>query len=462
MRVHRFRHGNTGTEKDSRHPDGNQGSGAFHLPGGNRSSPVRAATDAYDPGFGLSPPSVRRGARRSQKPTVSVPVVPVQPSRNRVAGSMLRSRTGWAQFVIFDGDKHMLLVMGLLLLVGLATLWSGSSGYGLNSRYKNTDYFVIRQVLFAVFGFLLFLGTAWIPFALIRKYIGMAMIGTFLLMCVPVITNLGVSLNGAQRWIGFGNSTFQPSELWKPVLVVYVAHLLDKNKDRLSNITAALLPPILIIVLGSLVIYLQSNASTAILAAIAGVIVLWASGTSFMFLLQSITILIPLGILSIMLSEYRMKRIASFIAPDQDLLGKGYQLNASIKAIASGGLFGKGLGLGTRKIASIPTVQSDFIFASFAEEWGFVGVVAVFLLWGYLFWRSFRISFKSDGFTSSLAFGLTCILVIQVIANLAVVSGFFPTTGLPLPLFSQGGSSILATGIEFGLLYNCSRQGVQS
>ncbi|HEY9055370.1 MAG TPA: FtsW/RodA/SpoVE family cell cycle protein, partial [Rectinemataceae bacterium] len=158
-------------------------------------------------------------------------------------------------------------------------------------------------------------------------------------------------------------------------------------------------------------------------------------------------------------SEYRLERVLGFIIPDFDPHGANFQIQNSLKAIISGGLFGKGLGLGTRKLASIPEIESDFVFAGFAEEFGFLGVAVVFAIWLFLAFTVIREAKRRGGFRELLAIGLVVLFCLQVLANLGVVSGFFPVTGLALPFFSSGGSSLLASCLACGLIANALKGG---
>ncbi len=363
-----------------------------------------------------------------------------------------------AAFGARDGDTTMLALFICLTVMGFATLWSGSSGYAL-SIGRGAEHFLIRQLMFMIPACILFVLSAMIPLEVLRPRAGVFMIAGLIFLFFPLIPGLGEVRNGASRWINFGPTTIQPSEFWKPILVFYLAHILDKKRESMDDTIGTLIPPFLVLIAGSGIIFFQSNFSTAAVAALAGLAVFWAAGAPMRFFVGILSMVVPLGLLSVLVSDYRMMRVLSFIVPGLDPHGQGYQVQNSLKAIISGGFFGKGIGLGTRKIASIPAVQSDFIFAAFAEETGFIGVLVFFFLWGALFLRTFKAAFEMDGFRSYLAFGLGFLVSIQVLANVAVVSGFVPATGLPLPLFSAGGSSLFMIAICFGLLYNCTRKG---
>lgn len=356
------------------------------------------------------------------------------------------------------GDGTMLFLFGSLAVMGFAVLWSGSSGFAMSKpQPQGPEYFLVRQLV--VFGpaLVLFCLSSVIPLEKLRRFSGMFMLGALVLLLIPIIPGVGETRNGASRWIRLGSNTIQPSEFWKPVLVFYLAHILDRKRESNDETAVNLLMPFAILIAGSAIIYFQSNFSTAAVVAFAGLSVFWAAGVPLLYFLGVLSLVFPLAALIVLVSDYRMMRVLSFIVPSLDPHGQGYQVQNSLKAVISGGWFGKGIGLGTRKIASIPAVQSDFIFAAFVEETGFVGVLIFFLLWGALLARVFKGAFAMDGFRSYLSFGLGSLIAIQVLANIAVVSGFVPATGLPLPLFSAGGSSLFMIAICFGLLYNCTR-----
>ncbi len=373
-------------------------------------------------------------------------------------GPVLSGLLGTGSYRFRGGDGTMLFLFASLAVMGFAVLWSGSSGFAMSKpQPQGPGYFLIRQLEVLVPALFLFLLSAVIPLGTLRRLSGVFMLAAMVLLLIPIIPGIGETRNGASRWIRFGSNTIQPSEFWKPALVFYLSHILDKKRESMNESTASLLSPFAILVAGSAIIFLQSNFSTAAVVALAGLSVFWAAGAPPLFFIGIVSLVLPLGALSVLISDYRMMRVLSFIVPSLDPHGQGYQVQNSLKAVISGGWFGKGIGLGTRKIASIPAVQSDFIFAAFVEETGFVGVLLFFLLWGALLSRIFKGSFEQEGFRSFLSFGLGCLIAIQVLANVAVVSGFVPATGLPLPLFSAGGSSLFMIALCFGLLYNCTR-----
>jgi cell division protein FtsW len=247
--------------------------------------------------------------------------------------------------------------------------------------------------------------------------------------------------------------------LVKLTLPLYLAHIFDKKQDRIGSVASGALPPALITALFFMLIYLQNNFSTALFIAVNGLFLFFLAGVKLRFFFSAAAILLPLSTLLIFSKEHRLKRLISYIWPEWEPLGAGYQVRSSILSIGSGGFWGKGIGRGTRKIASVPEIHSDFIFSSFAEEFGFIGVVLCFLLFALFTIRGYRAALAAeDGFRRLLACGFTTMIGSQALVNIAVVSGALPATGIPLPFFSAGGSSLATTLLAAGLLVNVSRR----
>jgi len=355
-------------------------------------------------------------------------------------------------------DPLLVALVLLLTGIGLVTLYSASYAHAV--RFKgNGLYYTSRQAGLAILSLLLFFVASRADLELIRKWISPVIIGTIVLCALTFIPGLGVTKNGASRWIGVGNSTYQPSELVKLALPFYLAHIFDKKKDRLDSFSAGVLPPTLITVLFFVLIYLQNNFSTAFFVLVNALVIFFLAGIRLRYFFAAATIFLPLSVFFVLTKEHRLRRFISFLWPDFDPQGAGYQVKASIVTIASGGFWGKGLGHGTRKISSVPEVHSDFIFASFAEEGGFFAVAVFFILFALFAFAVYRCAFNSPSlFGRLLSFGLGTIIVSQVLLNIAVVAGALPATGVPLPFFSAGGSSLTATMVMCGLLVNCSRE----
>jgi len=218
----------------------------------------------------------------------------------------------------------------------------------------------------------------------------------------------------------------------------------------MAESAGVLIPPFLLVALGCLLVYAQNDFSTAVIAGVSAIAVFWVAGAPPSFFRVWAPRRRPRR-LSILTSDFRLRRILAFLFPAYEPHGQGYQLLGSIKAIRSGGLLGVGFGLGSLKRGSIPEVQSDFIFAAWTEETGLMGVVAILGLFAFLAWRAFRVAFaETEDYRSYLGMGMAFLLCLETLVNVAVVAGAVPATGMALPFFSAGGSSLLSTAISCG------------
>jgi cell division protein FtsW len=271
----------------------------------------------------------------------------------------------------------------------------------------------------------------------------------------------------AMRWIflkfpGQRSLSFQPSELIKVALPLYLAYILDKNRDRLDNFYYGPLPPVLVTGIFCVLVLRQSNFSEASLIALISMVICFVSGIRLRWFALVLVLMIIVG--------YQLtfgdpggrwaERIRTFISPNPDEYGEKYQSDLSLEAVKAGGFWGKGIGQGTLKVR-MPEVHGDFVFASFVEESGFLGVFFYLVLIGFFAWIGYGTAWRSgDRYSQLLAFGLVTSIVIQTLLNIAVVGKIVPTTGIPLPFVSSGGSSLLATLISAALLLNITRRYV--
>jgi cell division protein FtsW len=355
------------------------------------------------------------------------------------------------------GDGRMLAAILLLTGVGIAALWSASSEYAL-SLGRSSGYFALRQAVYLAPSAILFWICSKLDLDALRAKAGVVTLAALLGLILPFVPGLGENRNGATRWIDLGFTTFQPSELWKPACVFYLAHVLDKKRERIEESAGVLVPPFLLVGLGCILVYAQNDFSTAVIAMLCAIAVFWVAGSPASFFFGLGGAAMPLAALSVLTSDFRLRRVLAFLFPAYEPHGQSYQVLGSIKAIRSGGFFGVGLGLGSVKRGAIPEVQSDFVFAAWAEEVGFLGVIAVMGLFGFIVWRAFRAaSSREDGYRRSLGFGLAFLLGLEALVNAAMVAGAIPATGLTMPFFSAGGSSLISTAVCCGLLCNLSR-----
>jgi cell division protein FtsW len=346
----------------------------------------------------------------------------------------------------------------LLTGIGLVTLYSSS--YAFAERFfKNGNYFIKRQLIFSVIGIVLFFIFSRINLGILRKYIIAFLIVTASLCALTLIPGIGVERYGASRWIEVGTFSYQPSELVKFVLPLYLAHLLDKKAENIDKFSSGVLPQVLVTALFFALIYVQNNFSTAVFVVVNALVIFYLAGMRYRYFFAAIAMIIPVSALLVFTKEHRVKRLVSFLRPEWDPMGAGFQVNASRDAIASGGFFGIGIGEGTRKIANIPEIHTDFILGAYAEETGLIGMFLFFVLFSVFAVLGYRAAMSSETvFGKLLAAGLTTMIVSQALLNAAVVSGALPATGIPLPFFSAGGSSLLTTFICTGLIVNIARK----
>lgn len=360
-----------------------------------------------------------------------------------------------------QSDPLLVSIILLILGVGLVTLYSASYAYAQRA-FNDSSYFIRRQLVFLIPGFGLFLITSRINLELLRKYIMPIVLGTLILCILPLIPGMGIVKNGASRWINLGQFSFQPSELAKIVLPLYLAHMFDKKQDRLHESLGTTVPLTIMVLLFFGVVYLQNNFSTASFLFFNAMVIFFLAGVRFRYFFILALVAVPFAAYMIVSKEHRLSRLINFLQPEWDPLGAGYQVRASIITIMSGGFWGRGIGQGQRKIASVPEIQSDFIFTSFAEELGFIGVSLFFMVIVIFMIRSFWIASRGNTiFVRLLLFGIATMLVSQIMLNVGVVAGVFPATGVPLPFFSAGGSSLAMMLAATGFLVNGSRNIVK-
>lgn len=291
-----------------------------------------------------------------------------------------------------------------------------------------------------------------IDYKVYKRFDKVAYFGSILLLAAVAIPGLGYSAGGATRWINLRFTTFQPSEVAKIALVIFYATYLTNNRDKLGNLWEGFFRPLLFLapILGVLLVF-QSHLSASVLIILVISVMMIMAGSKLRYFLTfgGAAAIGGGGILYILAKyfdkgTYRLERLTAFMNPWADPTDSGWQIIQSLYAIGSGGLFGAGLGNSTQKYLYLPVPQNDFIFAVIAEELGFVGCVTVILLFAVFVWRGVLIAMKApDMFGSLLATGITSIIGLQALINIAVVTSSMPNTGMQLPFFSYGGTSLL-------------------
>lgn len=352
-----------------------------------------------------------------------------------------------------------LLFMTVLILLCLGTIMVFSAGAPhANNKMNDTYYFIKKQLQYLPLALLAMFVAMNIDYRKLGRWSPIFLVGSIVLLAlVPVI---GKSHNGAQRWIDLKVTEFQPSEIAKLAVILFFSYSLSKNKNKLNSFFTGLLPYLLLLgVFGGLLLLEPHLSGTIIIFGVACIILFAAGAKIWHFVLLSFPAAAGLVAL-IIFFPYRRARLISFLNPFDPSVIKsdGYQVVQSLYAIGSGGLFGRGLGRSMQKFLYIPEPYNDFIFSILAEELGFIGVVAVLLLFLVFIWRGVKIAINApDTFGSLVAIGITSLIAIQVIINIAVVTSSMPVTGMPLPLFSYGGTSLIFLMCGIGILLNISR-----
>ena len=355
-------------------------------------------------------------------------------------------------------DGTLIAVLIMLLLAGLLILFSATY-YTAQDRGDPLGE-VKRQLIGIGLGAVAMLVTSRIPYRFWRDtwvVIGALGISAVLLILV-IIPGVGVYLNGSRRWLSIAGMSFQPSEFAKLAVVLYMATTLTYRGKRIKSLIFGIVPVLLVPGVVFLLILQQPNLSTAGSILITSLVLIIIAGARWRHILLMLIGGIGVGGFYAWSAPYRRERLLSFTDPFAKMSDEGYQLAQSLIAFGSGGTFGMGLGMGRQKYAYLPYPESDFIFAIVGEDFGLVGCVAVIALFVAFLLCGMRIATRCrDKFGALLAAGITCSITVQAFLNMGVVIGILPTTGLPLPFFSAGGTSISITMAAVGILMNISR-----
>ena len=355
-------------------------------------------------------------------------------------------------------DRCILITLALLLAVGLTTLFAASF-YGAQAKGSPFDT-VLKQLIGVAMGLAALTFFARVPYWRLRNpyIVGGALAVSFALLALVAVPGIGRVVNGSRRWLYLGPLSIQPSEIAKFSVILFMAAALSNIGRRVERLFAGICPLMAIPGAAFMLILLQPNLSTAGSIIIVSIVMVLAAGARWRHLGLMGAAGAALAAYYAWSEPYRRERLLSFRDPFAKLSDEGYQLSQSLLAFGSGGLFGMGLGRGRQKYGFLPYPESDFIFAVVGEDMGLFGCVAVLMLFMSLVFFGLRVAVNCpDRFGSLLACGITLMIGIQSLMNAAVVTGLMPTTGLPLPFFSAGGTSISIFMGAVGILLNISR-----
>lgn len=354
-------------------------------------------------------------------------------------------------------DSLFLICVLLLWGLGIFTIFVCTQSVG-ERFFNNRYYFLYRQLFYSVPAFAGFVFFAVTPMKAIRKMILMFAFVSIVLCLMALLPGIGSSRNGAARWISIPHLfTFQPSELVKFTMCLYLANLFDRHSAEYEENRTEFKYPVCALILFSGVIALQKDLSTCVLVFIVGIALFLVSGAPVLWMIPMGLLVAVTGALMILMEPYRLMRVLAYICPEKFTTTAGYQSLASARAINAGGVWGVGTGSGLDAINGIPEIQTDYIFAGWATSMGLVGVTMFFFLLCFFAYRGFRIAMTGRSrFASFASYGCVFSMVLQAVFNCAVVSGAAPTTGIPLPFFSSGGSSLIVTMCMCGFVINAS------
>jgi cell division protein FtsW len=349
------------------------------------------------------------------------------------------------------------LVAAVLALTGFGVVMVFSAGAVFAARtYGDFAYFLKREAVYAAAGLLAFLVGMRLDYSVYRR-ITYPLLFVSVVLLVAVL-KLGPAIHGAVRWFRLGPLSFQPSEMAKFALVLYLAVLLARKAEKVKDFSMGFLPPLLMtgVFLGLLL--KQPDLGTAVIIGVTALGLMFVAGTRTSYILIAVLIAAPVGWRLFITGEsWRMKRILAYLYPWQYRRDIGYQLYESLISVGSGGVLGQGLGQGHQKLFFLPEAHTDFILAVVGEELGLVGVLAVLAMFALLVWRGLRASMRArDPYGCYLGFGITCLFGLQAIVNMCVVLGLLPTKGLPLPFVSYGGTALVTSLFMAGVLANIS------
>ncbi|AJF07291.1 putative lipid II flippase FtsW [Geoalkalibacter subterraneus] len=351
-------------------------------------------------------------------------------------------------------DTTILLLAVVLTCLGVVMVYSASAIMA-SQRFSDGFYFLKRQGIFAVAGFLVMAACMRIDYHFWRRLTVPAMLSAAVLLALVLIPGVGTQVGGASRWLRLPGFSLQPAEVAKIAMVLYLAHSLTRKKDKVKSFKLGFLPYMVVlgVVLGLLLG--QPDLGSAMVIAGVAMAMLMVAGARLSYLISVGLLALPVLYVAIMQVDYRRRRIMAFLDPWEDPYNTGFQIIQSWTAFGMGGTFGQGLGEGRQKLFYLPEAHTDFILSVIGEELGFAGIIIIAAMFLVFCLRGLRAAVQhQDDYGRHLAFGLTFLIGMEAFVNMGVVMGLLPTKGLALPFLSYGGTSLLTTLFAVGILLN--------
>jgi cell division protein FtsW len=353
-------------------------------------------------------------------------------------------------------DIMLVISVLILLVIGITMVYSASSVFAAK-KYGNQYFFLKKQVSGIAAGLLIMFITAHINFNIYKKYTYLIFALAFAALACVFIPGLGISANGASRWVRIAGISFQPAEFAKLAVVFYLAYSLSKKSDNIKNFSTGFLPHVIMTGVLLVLILIQPDLGSVVIISAILFIMLFTAGVKIRYLFASVLLILPVAYSLVMNVAYRRKRLLAYLNPLADPTGAGFQVRQSFLALGSGGLLGMGLGDGKQKLFYLPEPHTDFILSVLGEELGFVGICFVLFIFLAIVYRGFKISLEAENlFGTLLALGITLIIGMQAGINAGVVMGLLPTKGLVLPFISYGRTAVIVNLFAVGVLLNIS------
>jgi cell division protein FtsW len=353
----------------------------------------------------------------------------------------------------------LLVAVLALVAIGVVMVYSASSVRALLSSNDPARY-GIAQAVFAAIGLSAMVVLSRIDFRVYRYFAIPAYVGALILLAVVLVPSIGFEVGGSRRWLQLpviGN--FQPAEVAKLAIILYLAHWLDRRGRAAHGLRGGLIPFALLVAPGFLLIAFEPDLGTAGIYAVAAMSVFFMSGASLVGFFAMAGAVAAAAVVFVSRTPYQLARVTTFLDPERDPLGAGYNAMQALMALAMGGLAGVGLGASRQKYLYLPAPSTDFIYAIIGEEWGLIGTLIVLVLFLVIAWQGYRIAVHApDTFSGLLAAGITTWLVVQAVINMMVVTALWPVTGIPLPFISYGGTALIINLVAVGILLSISRE----
>src|SRR5262245_16259243 len=358
-------------------------------------------------------------------------------------------------------DPVLFLATLLLICLSIVMVYSASAVVTLE-RYGRPSMFLIKQAMWAVLGLGLLGLLTRIDY---RTYREPVFIWTALAIVLAALVAVLFMppVNNARRWFGIAGIGVQPSEISKLVAILFIAALLERRAHRINELGYAVAPIALLVGCIFALIMLEPDFGTSMSLVLIAFVMVFAAGLNYRYIVGAALVGLPALYILVMGTAYRRRRMLTFLNPWEDPLGDGFQIIQSLIAVGTGGVWGKGLMNGAQKLFYLPEPHTDFIYSVIAEELGLVGATVVLICFCIVTWRGARVALHApDPFGAYLALGLTTMIAVQALINISVVLGLMPTKGIPLPLVSFGGSSLLINLVGMGILLNVSQHTMPS